>query len=154
MIPHSHVKKEEDLPILKKEGDLCNPFSFWTNLFLINKKVKKEGDLRIFFARTCRTSHFKAILSPSDASLVLRGRFPFTSNFPLLLTLLSNERMHNLFDFTVTVPPKFVSGSLSAGEEIDALWNDADPSNTGCSTVPLTYGWRSQCKEISFLWHQ
>lgn len=61
------------------------------------------------------------------------------NSLPLLLTLLSSEVIHNLFDFTWTVPPKFVSGFRSTGEDIDALWNDADPSRTGCSTVPLTY---------------
>jgi len=46
--------------------------------------------------------------------------------------------MHNLFDLTCKVPPKFVSGLRSTGEEIDALWNEADPSSTGWSTVPPT----------------
>lgn len=96
-------------------------------------------NLKIFFARTSRTSHFNSILSPRDASLVLRGRFPFTYSFPLPLTLLSSEVMHNLLDFTLTVPPKFVNGFRRTGDDIDALWNDADPSSTGCSTVPRTY---------------
>ena len=94
--------------------------------------------LSIFFARTSRTSHFKSILSPRDASLVLRGRLPFMSSLPLLLTRLSNEVMHSLFDFTWTVPPTFVSGFRSTGDNTEALWNVANPSSTGCSTVPLT----------------
>lgn len=106
------------------------------------KKLSSERwkrHLKIFFARTSKTSHFKSILSPRDASLVLRGRFPFTDSFPLLLTLLSSKTMHNLFEFTWTVPPKFVRGFRRTGEDTVALWKDADPSSTGCSTVPLTY---------------
>jgi len=79
-----------------------------------------------------------SIPSPADASFDLRGRFPLTTSFPFLLTLLSSEVMHNLFDLTCKVPPKFVSGLRSTGEEIDALWNEADPSSTGWSTVPPT----------------
>lgn len=95
--------------------------------------------LRRFFARTSRSSHFKSILSPRDASAVLRGRLPFRDNFPFLLTLLSSELMHNLFESTRTMPEKFVSGFRRTGEDTVALWKDADPSSTGCSTVPLTY---------------
>lgn len=98
-----------------------------------------ETYLRIFFARTSRSSHFRSILSPRDASVFLRGRFPFRDSFPFLLTLLSSELMHNLFESIRSRPPKFVSGFRSTGEDIVALWNDADPSTTGCSTVPLTY---------------
>lgn len=99
----------------------------------------KETYLKIFFARTSRSSHFKSILSPSDASVLLRGRFPFKDSFPFLLTLLSSELMHNLFESIRSRPPKFVSGFRNTGEDTVALWNDADPSITGCSTVPLTY---------------
>lgn len=95
--------------------------------------------LKIFFARTSKTSHFISILSLGDASVARRGRLPFTDSLPFLLTLLSKELIHNLFEFTRTVPPKFVSGFLSTGEDTVALWKDADPSSTGCSTVPLTY---------------
>lgn len=105
---------------------------------MIDSSIDCRVYLKKFFALTSRTSHLRSIPSPVDASFDLRGRFPLTTSFPLLLTLLSNELMHNLFDLTCKVPPKFVRGLRSTGEEIDALWNEADPSSTGCSTVPLT----------------
>lgn len=52
-------------------------------------------------------------------------------NFPLLLNLLSNKVIYNLFDFKYTVPPKLVSGFGSTGEDIDALLNDAYPLSIG-----------------------
>lgn len=112
--------------------------------------LRKETCLRIFFARTSRSSHFRSILSPRDASVFLRGRFPFRDSFPFLLTLLSSELMHNLFESIRSRPPKFVSGFRSTGEDIVALWNDADPSTTGCSTVPLTYILFGQEKFVKF----
>lgn len=81
----------------------------------------KHTHLKIFFARTSKTSHFKSILSESDASVVLRGRLPFTESFPFLLTLLSKDLMHNLLESMIIMPPKFVSGFRSMGEDIVAL---------------------------------
>lgn len=95
--------------------------------------------LKIFFARTSKTSHFRSILSLADASPVLSGKLPFTDSFPFLFTLPSIELMRSLFEFTRTEPPKLVRGFRSTGEDIVALWKDADPSSTGCSTVPRTY---------------
>lgn len=112
---------------------------------LLSYHREKDRHLKRFFARTSRSSHFKSILSPRDASVVLRGRFPFRDSFPFLLTLLSSELMHNLFESTRTMPQKFVSGFRRTGEDTVALWNDADPSSTGCSTVPLTYIVQQNC---------
>lgn len=88
---------------------------------IIDSSIDCRVYLKKFFARTSRTSHLSSILSLLDASFDLRGRFPLTTSFPLRLTLLSNEVMHNLFDLTCNVPPKFVRGVRSTGEDIDAL---------------------------------
>ena len=41
------------------------------------------------------------------------------------------------------MPPEFTSGLGSTGEDTEALWKVADPSNTGSSMVPLTYLFRA-----------
>lgn len=56
--------------------------------------------------------------------------------------------MQSLFDLTWTVPPKLMSGLGSTGEDIEALWKDADPSSIGSSMVPLTYLFRAYVIEI------
>lgn len=101
--------------------------------------AKLKTHLNKFLAFTSNTSHFKSILSPGNASRAVSGRFPLTSSFPLLLTLPSKEFMHSLLDCTRTLPPKFVIGLRSTGEDTDARWKVADPSSSGCWTVPLTY---------------
>lgn len=68
---------------------------------LLTKRTERHGtDLKIFLARTSRTSHFKSILSLEDDSLLLRGKFPLSDNLPFLFTLLSIELIHNLLDTT------------------------------------------------------
>lgn len=95
--------------------------------------------LNIFFASTSKTSHFKSILSRRESSFILKGKLPLTESFPFLLTLPSREPICKRFELTRSVPPRLVIGFRSNGEDIVALWKEAEPSSTGCSTVPRTY---------------
>lgn len=88
-------------------------YKWHRNCSLLGKGV----NLKIFLARTSRTSHFKSILSLLDDSLFLRGKFPLSNSFPFLLTLLSIELMNNLFDIMSSVPPRFERGFFNTGEE-------------------------------------